>query len=125
MKMREAIELSNLYESIKTLKLPIKIAYKFNRLMKQLETDLSFYQKKFSAIIDDCAKRDEHGQYCYTLDGTGVQIIEEKRVECNKRISELLELEIQVEGVVFSIEELEVLDLSVMQLESLMPFITE
>lgn len=125
MKMREAIELSNLYESIKTLKLPIKVAYKFNRLMKQLESDLSFYQKEFSTIIDDCAKRDEHGQYCYTLDGTGVQIIEEKRVECNKRISELLELEIRVEGVVFSIEELEVLDLSVMQLESLMPFITE
>ena len=125
MKMREAIELSNLYESIKTLKLPIKTAYKFNRLMKQLESDLSFYQKEFSTIIDDCAKRDEHGQYCYTLDGAGVQIIEGKQAECNKRISELLELEIRVEGIVFSIEELEILDLSVMQLESLMPFITE
>lgn len=125
MKMREAIELSNLYESIKTLKLPIKTAYKFNRLMKQLEPDLGFYQKEFSTIIDDCAKRDERGQYCYTSDGAGVQIIEGKQAECNKRISELLELEIRVEGIVFSIEELEILDLSVMQLESLMPFITE
>lgn len=125
MKMREAIEFSNLYESIKTLKLPVKTAYKFNRLIKHLEPDLKFYQSTFTSIIEECAKRDDQGQYCYTSDGAGVQISETKQVECNRRISELLDLEITVSGFTFSIDELDGLNLSIAQLESLMSLIVE
>ena len=41
MKMYEILELQNLYNSIKDVKLPLKTTYKFTRLMRRAEEELA------------------------------------------------------------------------------------
>ena len=47
MKMYEILDLQVLYNTIATIKLPLKTTYKFTRLMRRAEEEMSFYQQKF------------------------------------------------------------------------------
>jgi hypothetical protein len=47
MKMYELLELPKLYEKIKDTKMPLKTTYKFAKLIKRAEEELSWYQSEF------------------------------------------------------------------------------
>ena len=121
MKMYELIELTSLYNSIKDIKLPLKTTYKFSRLMKRAEEEISFYQEKFSEIIEEYGVK-ENGEYKFTPDGQSIAIIPGKETECQGKIKELRELEVDID-ISFTIEELENLDLTVSQFNCLFPLI--
>lgn len=124
MKMHEILELSNLYNSISNIKLPLKTTYKFARLMKQAENELAFYQTKFREIIEEYGVKEE-GQYKFSADGQSIVIIPGKETECNIRLLELRNLEVPIEGIKFSIEELEGIDVSISELTCLMSLIED
>ena len=121
MKMYELIELTSLYNSIKDIKLPLKTTYKFSRLMKRAEEEINFYQEKFSEIIEEYGVK-ENGEYKFTPDGQSIAIIPGKEIECQGKIKELRELEVDID-ISFTIEELENLDLTVSQFNCLFPLI--
>lgn len=125
MKMYEVLELQNLYSSISNIKLPLKTTYKLTRLMKQAEAELSFYQSKFQEIIEEFGEKDEDGQYKFTSDGLSISIIPGKEAECNARILELRNLDVPIEGIKFSIDELEGINVSISELSCLMSLIQE
>ena len=125
MKMYEILELQNLYNSIANTKLPLKTTYKFTRLMKRAEEEIAFYQVKFQEIVEEFAEKDENGQYKMTEDGQSIVIIAGKEMECNSRLLELRNLEVEIEGITFSIEELEKLDVTIAELNCLMSLIED
>ena len=125
MKMYEILELQNLYNSIGNTKLPLKTTYKFARLMRRAEEELTFYQTKFQEIIEEFGQKDDKGQYKLSEDEQSVVIIPGKEAECNNRVLELRNLEIPIEDIKFTIEELEGIDISISELSCLMSLIED
>ena len=124
MKMYEVLELQSLYSSIANIKLPLKTTYKFARLMKRAEEELNFYQEKFREIVEEYGVK-ENDEYKLTPDGQSIVIIPGKEVECNQKLTELRNLEVMIEGITFSIDELEGIDVSIQELSCLMSLIKD
>lgn len=125
MKMFEVIELSNLYNSIKDNKMPLKTAYKFTTLMRKAEIELKFYQSEFTKIVEEYGQKDEAGQYIFSEDGQSITILPGKEAECNERLLELRNLDVEVGDISFTIDELENFNLTIVELNCLMPLIKE
>ena len=124
MKMFEILELQNLYNSIVNIKLPLKTTYKFTRLMKRAEEEISFYQEKFREIVEEYGVK-ENGEYKLTSDGQSIAIIPGKEIECNQKLAELRNLDVQIDNIKFTIEELEGIDVSISELSCLMSLIED
>ena len=124
MKMYEVLELQSLYNAIANIKLPLKTTYKFTRLMKRAEEEIAFYQEKFREIVEEYGVK-ENGEYKLTPDGQSIVITSGKEVECNNKLTELRNLEVQIDGIKFSIEELEKIDVSISELSCLMSLIED
>jgi hypothetical protein len=124
MKMHEVLDLQVLYQSIANTKLPLKTTYKFTRLMRRAEEEISFYQEKFREIIEEFGVK-ENGEYKLTEDGQSILIIPGKEAECNNRLTELRNLDVQIDDIKFSIEELEGIDVSISELNCLMSLIED
>ena len=124
MKMYEVLDLQVLYSSIANIKLPLKTTYKFTRLMKRAEEEISFYQEKFREIVEEYGVK-ENGEYKLTPDGQSVVIVPGKEAECNTRLMELRNLDVSIENIKFSIEELEGIDVSISELSCLMSLIED
>ena len=124
MKMYEVLDLQALYNTIATIKLPLKTTYKFTRLMKRAEEEIAFYQEKFREIVEEYGVK-ENGEYKFTPDGQSIMIIEGKETECNAKLLELRNLEVQIDNIKFTIEELEGIDVSIQELSCLMTLIED
>lgn len=124
MKMYEVLDLQILYNSIANVKLPLKTTYKFTRLMKRAEEEIAFYQEKFREIIEEYGVK-ENGEYKLTSDGQSIVIIPGKEIECNTRLTELRNLDVSIEGIKFTIDELEGIDVSISELSCLMSLIED
>ena len=125
MKMYEVLDLQVLYNTIATTKLPLKTTYKFTRLMKRAEEEIAFYQEKFQEIIAEYGEKGEDGQYKLTPDGMSIVIVAGKETECNQRLFELRNLDVSIEGIKFSIDELEGINVSIQELSCLMSLIED
>ena len=124
MKMYEILDLQILYKSIANTKLPLKTTYKFTRVMKRAEEEIIFYQEKFREIVEEYGVK-ENGEYKLTPDGMSIEIIPGKEVECNTKLAELRNLDVLIDGIKFSIEELEGIDVSISELSCLMSLIED
>lgn len=124
MKMYEILELQKLYNSISNIKLPLKTTYKFARLMKRAEEEITFYQEKFREIVEEYGVK-ENGEYKLTPDGQSIVITPGKEVECNNKLAELRNLDVQIDNIKFTIEELEGIDVSISELSCLMSLIED
>ena len=69
-------------------------------------------------------ERDENDKLIPHPNG-GYKIIEDKIEECNKTIEEILNTEIEINDIEFTLDELEGLDLSLAQIEAMMAVIKE
>lgn len=125
MKMYEILELQTLYNSIANIKLPLKTTYKFTRLMKRAEAELEFYQTKFQEIVAEYGEKDDNGQYKFTEDGQSIVIIAGKEQECNAKLFELRNLDVEINDIKFTIEELEGIDVSISELACIMSLIED
>lgn len=128
MKMFEILELQALYASIAQVKLPLKTAYKFTRLMKRAEAEMEFYQAKFQEIVSEYGEKDGDGNYKFTEDGQSIVIIPGKEQECNRKLLELRGLDVEINDIKFTLEDfdkLEELDVSISELACIMSLIED
>ena len=123
MKMYEVLALQDFCALTQDKKLPIKTTYKISRLNRRVEEELQFYQKEFMRIVNEYALK-ENGELVYSDDMTSIKIIPGKEEECSNKIVELKDLDIDI-NIVFTIEELEGLDLTVSQMGSILPLIKD
>ena len=122
MKLYQILNLPHVYETILEKNLPFSFAYKLNKLAEAVNKELEFYRNSMTKLIDEYAEK-ENGQPVL-LENGDIKIIPEKINECQKRINELQNVEITID-VSFTPEELEPLEMSIKDLQNLMPFIKE
>lgn len=126
MKLVNTIEYLNIRDTLINKKLPIKTSYKFSRFFNQLENEAKFFNETLQKIVDEYGQRDENGEFILTSDKQGVKIKEDKLEECMSKIDELSNVEAHLEyEPVFSLDELEGLDLEMKYIDLLMPYISE
>lgn len=103
--------------------IPLKGAYKLNKIKKAIEKEGEFYLEKLQEIVDTYAKKDENGNFIFSEDGTQIQIQEDKIEECNQAMSDLENLEVEIDNYNLTIEDLgENLTCTPDELDALMPF---
>ena len=125
MKMYEIRAFENFYKKIKEKKMPLRVAYKLNKLFQETQKSTVFYDENLNKIIEKFGERDEDGNFVPTKDGTGIKIQENKINECSVELEELSNLIIDLPETKFTLDELEDLDLTIDQIGLLMPFIEE
>lgn len=124
-KMYQILDFENFYNKIKDTKMSVKTAYKFSKLIREIDNERLFYQTRLQSIIDTYGEKDDEGNFVLTQDKTGVQIKKAELEKCQKEIIELSNLETEINGIEISIEEIENFDLTLLDMNILMPFIKE
>ncbi len=121
--MDQIIAFRNNGDFFSDVSLPLKGAYKLNKIKKAVEKEGEFYTEKFQEIVDTYAKKDENGQLVFSDDGNQIMIKDGMVEECNKALEDLQELEVQIENYGLTLDDLgEDLKCTPDELEALMPF---
>lgn len=115
----------SIFQGANNKKMPIRTAYKMAKLITKLESDVNFYRTKFSEILDEYCLRDDNGNYVMVDDGLAYKIQEGREQECQSRISELDNLQIELPDIKFTLDELDYLSLTPEEVREIMVFIEE
>lgn len=123
--MDQIIAFRNANDFFNGLNLPLKVAYKLNKIKKAVEENGEFYATKFQEIIDTYAKKDEEGNLVFSDNGEQIMIQDDKIEECNKALEELQTLTVEIENYNLSIDDFgENIECTPEDLEVLMPFLS-
>lgn len=125
-KIVQAAELMVLINSFKDKKMPIKTAFKFNNLETLIQGHYEFYIEKLNEIIYEYGEKDSENNLIMTEDQTGYKIQKGFEIECQEKINELSNLEVELpNSVSFTLEELENLEVNLYEIQSLSELIIE
>lgn len=119
------IGFQQVYYQIKDKTVPVKTMYKILKLFEAIDKETKFYYEELRKIIDRHGERDENGELVPTENGLNIKIKKEEISECQKEISELESLKVELPDITFTVEELEPLDLSFSDFERFLPFMEE
>lgn len=122
--MYQIFKILDIYSRVKGLKVPAKVAYKFNKLCIDLDGDNKFYNEELNKILQQYANKNEDGSFKRTEAG-GIDIQEDKLEAAQKEIDVLYNLEVNAPDIVFTVEELDGLQLSIEEFNAMLPFIEE
>ena len=123
--MRQVIDFRNNEGFFADVNLPLKGAYKINKIRKAIEKEGEFYSSKFQEIVNTYAKKDDNGDIVFSEDGEQIIIQDDKIEECNQALSELQRLEVEIDNCNLTIEDLgENLECTPDELDALMPFLS-
>ena len=122
--MEQVFKILDIYKKVKGLKVPAKVAYKFNKLCSSLEGDAAFYNEELNKIVQQYGEKEEDGSFKQTPDG-GIQVKEGQIESAQKDINNLWALEVDVPDITFTVDELDGLELSIEEFNSMLPFINE
>ena len=121
--MDQIIAFRNSGDFFSSATLPLKGAYKLNKIKKAVEKEGEFYTEKFQEIVNTYAKKDENDQLVFSEDGNQIMIKDGMVEECNKALDDLQSLEVQVENYGLTLEDLgNDIECTPDELEALMPF---
>ena len=103
--------------------LPLKGAYKLNKIKKAVEKEGEFYTEKFQEIVEKYAKHDDDGNLVFSDDGNQIMIKDGMVEECNQALEDLQNLEVEIETYGFNLDDLgEDAECTPDELDALMPF---
>lgn len=125
LKMYEIINFPSFYEKIKSLKLPFKTSYRLALLALEVEKHINYYQEQFRSLLNEYGKKDDNGNLVPTDDGQGIRLVEETMEEVYTKISELRNLEVELNGYSFTADDFDGIELSPEEMVVILPFIKE
>lgn len=125
LKMYEIINFPSFYEKIKSLKLPFKTSYRLALLALEVEKHINYYQEQFRSLLNEYGKKDDNGNLVPTDDGQGIRLVEETMEEAYTKISELRNLEVELNGYSFTADDFDGIELSPEEMVVILPFIKE
>lgn len=123
--MRQVLALQPVYDLIKKKTLPIKTAYKLSRLFKVIDSEARFYTEQLNTIIEQYALRDENGDKVTTNEGNSIQIAPDYIELTSQKINELLSLDVELPDLMFSLDELDSLGLTMEEVNAFFPLIQD
>ena len=122
--MDQIIAFRNAEDIFENYKLPLKVAYKLNKLKKAIEVEGEFYSNKFQEIVDTYAKKDDNGQIVFSNDGNQIMIQDGKVEECNQALEDLQALTVEIDNCNLTIDDFgDDIECTPEDLEALMPFL--
>ena len=122
--MEQIVDLTNSTDFLDGVKLPLKAAYKINKLKKNVSVEFDYYGEKFREIVDTYAQKDEDGNVAFNEDGSQILIQKGKIEECNQALMDLQSLEIELDNANLTIDDLgDDIQCTPEELETLMPFL--
>ena len=122
--MDQIIAFRNAGDIFADYKLPLKVAYKLNKLKKAVEVEGEFYSNKFQEIVDTYAKKDDNGQIVFSDDGNQIMIQDGKVEECNQALEDLQALTVEIDNCNLTIDDFgDDIECTPEDLEALMPFL--
>ena len=122
--MDQIIAFRNTGDIFADYKLPLKVAYKLNKLKKAIEVEGEFYSNKFQEIVDTYAKKDDNGQIVFSDDGNQIMIQDGKIEECNQALEDLQTLTVEIDNCNLTIDDFgEDIECTPEDLEALIPFL--
>lgn len=121
-KRQDMIKILELINSLSDKRFDIKTQYKLLKIKKAIADEFEIYQQQLMNNCSEFFQRDEKGNLITDNCG-GLKVIQEKVQECNQSIGELLNMRVQIPDVYFTIDELEKLNLTLEELNSLIDFI--
>lgn len=105
--------------------LPLKVAYKLNKIKQAVNVEGDFYVDKFREIIDKYAKKDAEGKVELSEDENQIMIQEDKIDICDEELTALQELTVEIDNLGLSIDDFDdSLQCTPEALEVLMPFLS-
>lgn len=114
----------NVYEKLKTIKMPIRIAYKFAKIASQYRDDYRFYQEQMAVILNEFVEKDENGQPVKI--GEGFALKKDSMEQFSNRVQVLASQKIDDPISQLTLEDLDGWgEITPSELESLIPFTTE
>lgn len=119
-KKNDMISIINLINKMKNRIFNVETQYKLLKLKRKLQEEQITYEQEINDLSQFIER--ENGKYIKDRNG-GYKIYAEKQVECEEFVKRLNSLEVQLPEIYFSLDELENLQLSLEDLEILMPFI--
>ena len=121
--MEQIIDFRNNVDFFSDANLPLKGAYKINKIKQAVSKEADFYADKFQEIVDTYAKKDENGELVFSEDENQILIQDGKVEECNKALEDLQSLEVVIDTYNLTIDDLgENIQCTPEQLEAIMPF---
>lgn len=92
--MYEIVAFNDFYiNHISQQQISISVAYKVNKIMQAIKTDLEFYQSELQKIFDDCVEQ-ENGLYKRTEDQKNFIIKADSIEEFEQRYTDLQQFEV-------------------------------
>ena len=112
---------NELFHRFAQTKVAPRLAYKIMKFCKSVEIEEEFYNNRRNEIISTYAEKDENGYPI--VEGDRVNIIKDKIAEANTAMLELNNMDVEAPNVKFTLDELEVFELSVADMFVLDEFI--
>lgn len=125
LKMSNVLAMQSIYSKIKDQIMPISLTYKFARLFKSFQELADFYSTELNKLIIKYSIKDENGQPVPIEGGQGVKIQPDLLIEAQGKISELLQLEVDVPDITFTLQEFDNIHFSLDDFNQFLPFIQE
>ena len=114
----------NVYEKLKTIKMPIRIAYKYAKIASQYRDDYHFYQEQMAVILNEFVEKDENGQPVKT--GESFALKKDSMEQFSNRVQVIKYKKIDDPISQLTLEDLDGWgEITPSELESLIPFTTE
>lgn len=113
--------LKGIIEKIKSKSFSIETQYKFLKLSKIIDSEIEIFEEQRRMLIENFGERDEAGNFI--VENGGVKIKVDSQEECEKKVKELNEMQVQFPDTYFSLSELEPLELTLEDLLFLDQFI--
>ena len=123
LKMYQIVDFPSFFEKVKSQKLSFKTSYRLTILAQEIEKHLNFYQEKFRELIMQYSAKDDSGNPKLTDDGQGVILVQETMQEAYAKLAELRGLDVELPDTKFSIDDFVDVELSPIEMNSILPFI--
>lgn len=123
MKIYNLLKFQEIYQILNDIQFPINTTYKISRIKKYAEEELQFYFQQLQKIIEEYGEKDENGKYILSDEQSSIKIQPTKISECTAKLHELEQLEIPDIDIKLSIDELNNINMTPSDFESLLPFI--
>lgn len=122
MKIGQLLKIKGVFTPFIRMRLSPRLSYKLLKFIKAIEFEEDFFNSKFREIVQDCAKKDKEGKFVTDTNGN---IVLEKTDKFKAEIEELNEIEVTAPDIKFTLDELQNLTLSVLDIATIEDFIQE
>lgn len=122
MKLINLIQIKNVFKPDMKFE-DIKVTYKVMKFLKSIENDTTFYDTKLTEIAQECVEKD--GDKIKTTENGNPVLAKDKISEWNSKVSDLANIEIEVNLPSFKVEDFSRCNFTLEELSILEPLISE